>query len=107
MPRQNRRPAQQVNQVWPEILFLTPERWAPIVGVHVVDGEELYQILNNPWLNAHVSDATPIHLVKTLDEKTAIYSHGTDSSTLYRVRRYRIPGGGFLYEWGPYREVQG
>jgi hypothetical protein len=89
-------------QKWPAVLYLTSERWAPVVPVHVVDGEVLYRLLN-AWLNAHITDATPVHLVKALDKKTAVYGRGDHPTTLYQVRRYRIPGGEFLYEWGPYK----
>ncbi len=92
----------QDQQDWPAVLFFTPETWCPIVRVHVVDGDELHRLITKDIrsFNAQPWDATPIHLVKVLDEKFAIYElKGDSGSEFYQIRRYRIPGGGALYEW--------
>jgi hypothetical protein len=86
---------------WPGTLYFTSDTWAPIVPIHVVDGEELYRLINEPVrFNRQPMDAIPIHLVQIQDDNVAIYErrgeHGADR---IRVRRYRIPGGGHLYEW--------
>jgi hypothetical protein len=108
--RQNQnRQVQQVNQVaWPTTLYLTPDRWSPLVPVHVVDAEGLHWLIDKELkrapINAQLMDATPIRLVETRDDNTAIYRCEADpfcegEEALYRVRRYRYPKGWMLYEW--------
>jgi len=86
------------------MLFFTPEMWSPIVPVQVVDGDELHRLITKDirGFNAQPRDATPIHLVKVLDEEFAVYElKGGSGGEFYQIRRYRIPGGGALYECEP------
>jgi hypothetical protein len=101
---QKNQQVQQVNQVaWPTTFYLTPEMWLPLVPVHVVDGEELHRLINELWragINVQPGDVTPIYLVQAHDDKIAIYERPSHQEMSHiRVRRYRIPGGGALYEW--------
>ncbi len=67
-----------------------------------MDGSELDEViwkLRRSGILAQPGHATPIHLIRTLDDNTALYGHGVHpvrgGGTLYRVR---WPDSG-EYEW--------
>jgi hypothetical protein len=42
----------QKNQGWPEVLYMTPDKWSPFAEVHVVDEHELRQMV---WASSATS----------------------------------------------------
>jgi hypothetical protein len=108
MRRQNQnQQVRQVNQVaWPEVIYLTPDRWGD--ETFALTREELRETVRSlrrlgaEWRRVSMIDATPIRLIDAQGDDTAIYGYGVHpvygGGKLYKVRRHRTPGGA-RYDW--------
>jgi hypothetical protein len=92
---------------WPEVLYMTPDKWSFFGDVFVVDQKGLFRMvcsLCRSGNEVNIDDARPIRLVHISDDERAIYE-GWDENRkrkLYRVRRYRFPDGEVAYDWCEY-----
>lgn len=109
MRRQNRQRVQQVNQLWPEVIYLTPDTWGN--ETFVMTREELRETvrslrgLGEDWQHISEDDATPYSLSEVRGDYTIYERRIRGGIDRILVRRHRGPSG-VWYEWGPYEEVR-
>jgi hypothetical protein len=95
----------QKNQGWPEVLYMTPDKWSPFAEVHVVDEHELRQMvrelrkLGEDWRKVSVNDATPIRLVSVDEHNDDKAVYEGEGGKLYKVWQYRFPDSVVCYDW--------
>jgi hypothetical protein len=96
---------------WPEVLYMTPEKWSFFGDVFVVGQEELCRVicdlrrLGEEWSGVSMDDARPIRLVRVDDDDRAVYEGWSElhrEKKLYRVRKHRFPDGEVTYDWCEY-----